>query len=166
MLQIESSIFPRSTVSSSINALAAVTVEDLIKPHFRPLSERSLSWVSQGMSKFPFSQFHFSSGRWFLKILEILFRSRYRVRTSECQWIYISAWLWLNAVMVIFAMKIYEILQIVSCQGPQRMISRGPIWLSFPTVFLSQIYVKILSQRKKIHSFSFSALDHNFKEYP
>uniref|UniRef100_F7BNR5 Solute carrier family 5 member 8 n=1 Tax=Equus caballus TaxID=9796 RepID=F7BNR5_HORSE len=39
-----------STVSSSINALAAVTVEDLIKPHFRPLSERSLSWVSQGMS--------------------------------------------------------------------------------------------------------------------
>ncbi|XP_063111516.1 sodium-coupled monocarboxylate transporter 1 isoform X2 [Cavia porcellus] len=39
-----------STVSSSINALAAVTVEDLIKPCFRSLSERSLSWVSQGMS--------------------------------------------------------------------------------------------------------------------
>ncbi|XP_008062888.1 sodium-coupled monocarboxylate transporter 1 [Carlito syrichta] len=39
-----------STVSSSINALAAVTVEDLIKPRFRSLSERSLSWVSQGMS--------------------------------------------------------------------------------------------------------------------
>ncbi|KAM4840298.1 sodium-coupled monocarboxylate transporter 1 [Urocitellus parryii] len=39
-----------STVSSSINALAAVTVEDLIKPHFRSLSERSLSWISQGMS--------------------------------------------------------------------------------------------------------------------
>ncbi|XP_073940323.1 sodium-coupled monocarboxylate transporter 1 isoform X2 [Castor canadensis] len=39
-----------STVSSSINALAAVTVEDLIKPHFGSLSERSLSWVSQGMS--------------------------------------------------------------------------------------------------------------------
>ncbi|XP_012878541.1 PREDICTED: sodium-coupled monocarboxylate transporter 1 isoform X2 [Dipodomys ordii] len=39
-----------STVSSSINALAAVTVEDLIKPHFTSLSERSLSWVSQGMS--------------------------------------------------------------------------------------------------------------------
>lgn len=39
-----------STVSSSINALAAVTVEDLIKPHFRSLSERALSWISQGMS--------------------------------------------------------------------------------------------------------------------
>lgn len=39
-----------STVSSSINALAAVTVEDLVKPHFRSLSERSLSWISQGMS--------------------------------------------------------------------------------------------------------------------
>nr|XP_058937939.1 sodium-coupled monocarboxylate transporter 1 isoform X2 [Kogia breviceps] len=39
-----------STVSSSINALAAVTVEDLVKPRFRSLSERSLSWISQGMS--------------------------------------------------------------------------------------------------------------------
>ncbi|XP_032154926.1 sodium-coupled monocarboxylate transporter 1 [Sapajus apella] len=39
-----------STVSSSINALAAVTVEDLIKPYFRSLSEKSLSWISQGMS--------------------------------------------------------------------------------------------------------------------
>ncbi|XP_004373808.1 sodium-coupled monocarboxylate transporter 1 [Trichechus manatus latirostris] len=39
-----------STVSSSINALAAVTVEDLIKPRFRSLSERSLSWISQGTS--------------------------------------------------------------------------------------------------------------------
>ncbi|XP_006084151.1 sodium-coupled monocarboxylate transporter 1 isoform X1 [Myotis lucifugus] len=39
-----------STVSSSINALAAVTVEDLVKPNFRSLSERSLSWISQGMS--------------------------------------------------------------------------------------------------------------------
>ncbi|XP_075863195.1 sodium-coupled monocarboxylate transporter 1 [Microcebus murinus] len=39
-----------STVSSSINALAAVTVEDLIKPRFRSLSERSLSWISQGLS--------------------------------------------------------------------------------------------------------------------
>lgn len=39
-----------STVSSSINALAAVTVEDLIKPRFRSLSEKSLSWISQGMS--------------------------------------------------------------------------------------------------------------------
>ncbi|XP_049740126.1 sodium-coupled monocarboxylate transporter 1 [Elephas maximus indicus] len=39
-----------STVSSSINALAAVTVEDLIKPRFRSLSEKSLSWISQGTS--------------------------------------------------------------------------------------------------------------------
>ncbi|XP_041109855.1 sodium-coupled monocarboxylate transporter 1-like [Polyodon spathula] len=38
-----------STVSSSINALAAVTVEDLIKPYFN-LSERQLSWTSKGMS--------------------------------------------------------------------------------------------------------------------
>ncbi|NXG05218.1 SC5A8 protein, partial [Sakesphorus luctuosus] len=41
-----------STVSSSINALAAVTVEDLIKPHFRSLSEKKLSWISMGMSLF------------------------------------------------------------------------------------------------------------------
>ncbi|XP_004418075.1 PREDICTED: sodium-coupled monocarboxylate transporter 1 [Ceratotherium simum simum] len=39
-----------STVSSSINALAAVTVEDLVKRRFRSLSERSLSWISQGLS--------------------------------------------------------------------------------------------------------------------
>ncbi|KAK6482711.1 sodium-coupled monocarboxylate transporter 1-like [Huso huso] len=38
-----------STVSSSINALAAVTVEDLIKPYFN-LSERQLYWTSKGMS--------------------------------------------------------------------------------------------------------------------
>ncbi|NXA59818.1 SC5A8 protein, partial [Mohoua ochrocephala] len=41
-----------STVSSSINALAAVTVEDLIKPHFKSLSEKKLSWISMGMSLF------------------------------------------------------------------------------------------------------------------
>ncbi|XP_030070518.1 sodium-coupled monocarboxylate transporter 1 [Microcaecilia unicolor] len=39
-----------STVSSSINALAAVTVEDLIKPYFRSLNEQKLSWISKGMS--------------------------------------------------------------------------------------------------------------------
>uniref|UniRef100_A0A6I8PN92 Sodium-coupled monocarboxylate transporter 1 n=1 Tax=Xenopus tropicalis TaxID=8364 RepID=A0A6I8PN92_XENTR len=38
-----------STVSSSINALAAVTVEDLIKPYTH-LSENKLSWISKGMS--------------------------------------------------------------------------------------------------------------------
>ncbi|XP_067906294.1 sodium-coupled monocarboxylate transporter 1-like isoform X2 [Heterodontus francisci] len=36
-----------STVSSSINALAAVTVEDLIKPYFTTLSEKVLSWISR-----------------------------------------------------------------------------------------------------------------------
>uniref|UniRef100_A0A8D0C9P7 Sodium-coupled monocarboxylate transporter 1 n=1 Tax=Salvator merianae TaxID=96440 RepID=A0A8D0C9P7_SALMN len=41
-----------STVSSSINALAAVTVEDLIKPYFTSLGERKLSWISKGMSLF------------------------------------------------------------------------------------------------------------------
>uniref|UniRef100_A0A6Q2Y2N6 Solute carrier family 5 member 8 n=1 Tax=Esox lucius TaxID=8010 RepID=A0A6Q2Y2N6_ESOLU len=38
-----------STVSSSINALAAVTIEDLIKPHIR-MSETHLSWTSKGLS--------------------------------------------------------------------------------------------------------------------
>ncbi|NWW04898.1 SC5A8 protein, partial [Oreocharis arfaki] len=41
-----------STVSSSINALAAVTVEDLVKPYFKSLSEKQLSWISMGMSLF------------------------------------------------------------------------------------------------------------------
>uniref|UniRef100_A0A8C5AU23 Solute carrier family 5 member 8 n=1 Tax=Gadus morhua TaxID=8049 RepID=A0A8C5AU23_GADMO len=39
-----------STVSSSINALTAVTVEDLIRPHI-DLSEKHLSWASKGLSK-------------------------------------------------------------------------------------------------------------------
>ncbi|XP_041444606.1 sodium-coupled monocarboxylate transporter 1 isoform X2 [Xenopus laevis] len=39
-----------STVSSSINALAAVTVEDLIKPYFKSLSEAKMSWISKGTS--------------------------------------------------------------------------------------------------------------------
>uniref|UniRef100_A0A3P9CQZ1 Solute carrier family 5 member 8 n=1 Tax=Maylandia zebra TaxID=106582 RepID=A0A3P9CQZ1_9CICH len=38
-----------STVSSSINALAAVTVEDLIKP-YASMSERQLAWISKGTS--------------------------------------------------------------------------------------------------------------------
>uniref|UniRef100_A0A8C4RV85 Solute carrier family 5 member 8 n=1 Tax=Erpetoichthys calabaricus TaxID=27687 RepID=A0A8C4RV85_ERPCA len=38
-----------STVSSSINALAAVTVEDLVKPYIN-LSEKKLSWASKGTS--------------------------------------------------------------------------------------------------------------------
>ncbi|XP_078719561.1 sodium-coupled monocarboxylate transporter 1-like [Lampetra fluviatilis] len=39
-----------STVSSSINALAAVTLEDLIKPRFLNLPEKRLSLVSKGLS--------------------------------------------------------------------------------------------------------------------
>ncbi|XP_067283027.1 sodium-coupled monocarboxylate transporter 1 isoform X1 [Pseudorasbora parva] len=38
-----------STVSSSVNALAAVTITDLMRPYFS-LSERQLSWASKGMS--------------------------------------------------------------------------------------------------------------------
>ncbi|XP_034984362.1 sodium-coupled monocarboxylate transporter 1 [Zootoca vivipara] len=41
-----------STVSSSINALAAVTVEDLIKPYLTSPTEKKLSWISMGMSLF------------------------------------------------------------------------------------------------------------------
>ncbi|XP_028253102.1 sodium-coupled monocarboxylate transporter 1-like [Parambassis ranga] len=40
-----------STVSSSINALAAVTVEDLIKP-YASMSDKHLAWLSKGMSLF------------------------------------------------------------------------------------------------------------------
>ncbi|KAJ8381934.1 hypothetical protein SKAU_G00027120 [Synaphobranchus kaupii] len=39
-----------STVSSSVNGLAAVTVEDLIKPYFS-ISEKKLSRISKGLSK-------------------------------------------------------------------------------------------------------------------
>uniref|UniRef100_H3C3W4 Solute carrier family 5 member 8 n=1 Tax=Tetraodon nigroviridis TaxID=99883 RepID=H3C3W4_TETNG len=38
-----------STVSSSINALAAVTVEDLLRPYTN-MSEKQLSWMSKGMT--------------------------------------------------------------------------------------------------------------------
>ncbi|KAL4612677.1 sodium-coupled monocarboxylate transporter 1 [Arapaima gigas] len=38
-----------STVSSSINALAAVTVEDLVKPHIS-MSDKKLSWMSKSLS--------------------------------------------------------------------------------------------------------------------
>ncbi|KAB5542256.1 hypothetical protein PHYPO_G00089500 [Pangasianodon hypophthalmus] len=40
-----------STVSSSVSALAAVTVADLIRPYFS-LSEQKLSWASKGLSVF------------------------------------------------------------------------------------------------------------------
>lgn len=37
-------------MSSSINALAAVTIEDLIKP-YTSMSEKHLSWTSKGLSE-------------------------------------------------------------------------------------------------------------------
>ncbi|XP_062338651.1 sodium-coupled monocarboxylate transporter 1 [Osmerus eperlanus] len=40
-----------STVSSSINALTAVTVEDLVKPYIQ-MSDKHLSWTSKGLSFF------------------------------------------------------------------------------------------------------------------
>ncbi|XP_064161929.1 sodium-coupled monocarboxylate transporter 1 [Anguilla rostrata] len=41
-----------STVSSSINALVAVTVEDFVKPIWPNLSERKVSWINMGLSVF------------------------------------------------------------------------------------------------------------------
>ncbi|KAK7145175.1 hypothetical protein R3I94_011314 [Phoxinus phoxinus] len=41
-----------STVSSSINALVAVTVADFLKPAFPWLTERQQSWINMGMSVF------------------------------------------------------------------------------------------------------------------
>ncbi|RXN09002.1 sodium-coupled monocarboxylate transporter 1-like protein [Labeo rohita] len=41
-----------STVSSSINALVAVTVEDFMKPAWPWLTERQLTWINMGMSVF------------------------------------------------------------------------------------------------------------------
>uniref|UniRef100_UPI00358FD4CE sodium-coupled monocarboxylate transporter 1 n=1 Tax=Myxine glutinosa TaxID=7769 RepID=UPI00358FD4CE len=41
-----------STVSSSINALAAVSLEDLVKPFFPNLTSRQLSYCSKGLSLF------------------------------------------------------------------------------------------------------------------
>ncbi|XP_062238389.1 sodium-coupled monocarboxylate transporter 1-like isoform X2 [Platichthys flesus] len=43
-------VYP-STVSSSINALATVTIEDLVKPYTN-MSEKHLTWLSKGMSVF------------------------------------------------------------------------------------------------------------------
>ncbi|KAL0978766.1 hypothetical protein UPYG_G00174910 [Umbra pygmaea] len=41
-----------STVSSSINALVAVTLEDFVKPVWKNLNEKQLSWINMGMSVF------------------------------------------------------------------------------------------------------------------
>lgn len=41
-----------STVSSSINALVAVTMEDFIVPHFKGLSDQKQKWLNMGLSVF------------------------------------------------------------------------------------------------------------------
>lgn len=40
-----------STVSSSINALVAVTVEDYLHPVCKNLTERQVTWMNMGLSK-------------------------------------------------------------------------------------------------------------------
>ena len=40
-----------STVSSSINALVAVTLEDFVKPVLPNLTEKQVSWMNMGLSK-------------------------------------------------------------------------------------------------------------------
>ncbi|XP_062327868.1 sodium-coupled monocarboxylate transporter 1 [Osmerus eperlanus] len=41
-----------STVSSSINALVAVTVEDFVKPVWKDLTEKQVLWINMGLSVF------------------------------------------------------------------------------------------------------------------
>ncbi|KAM3877754.1 sodium-coupled monocarboxylate transporter 1 [Diretmus argenteus] len=41
-----------STVSSSINALVAVTVEDFVRPMWKNLTEKQVSWINMGLSVF------------------------------------------------------------------------------------------------------------------
>ena len=41
-----------STVSSSINALVAVTVEDFVRPVWKNLTEKQVSWINMGLSEF------------------------------------------------------------------------------------------------------------------
>lgn len=43
-------VFYYSTVSSSVNALAAVTITDLMRPYLS-LSDKQLSWASKGLSE-------------------------------------------------------------------------------------------------------------------
>lgn len=46
------SLFFPSTVSSSINALVAVTMEDFILPVFKNLTEKQVYWMNMGLSKY------------------------------------------------------------------------------------------------------------------
>lgn len=44
-------MFYNSTVSSSINALVAVTVEDFILPLNKTLTDKQVTWMNMGLSK-------------------------------------------------------------------------------------------------------------------
>lgn len=68
-----------STVSSSINALVAVTVEDFIVTNFKGLSDKQLKWLNMGLSKslycvafnktsFMSFMFSFSKGNYMVKL--------------------------------------------------------------------------------------------------
>lgn len=41
-----------STVSTSINAMAAVTIEDLLEPRLRHTNQKKLMFISRGLCKF------------------------------------------------------------------------------------------------------------------
>lgn len=41
-----------STVSTSINAMAAVTIEDLLKPHLRHMKQKKIMLISRGLCRF------------------------------------------------------------------------------------------------------------------
>jgi len=42
-----------STVAASINALATVTFEDLVKKGFPNVSEKMSTWISKGLCRYP-----------------------------------------------------------------------------------------------------------------
>lgn len=41
-----------STVSTSINAMAAVTIEDLLKPHLQHMNQKKILLISRGLCRF------------------------------------------------------------------------------------------------------------------
>lgn len=53
--------FFRSTASTSINAMAAVTMEDLLQPHLLNMSQKKLMLISRGLCKVAPAPFLFPS---------------------------------------------------------------------------------------------------------
>lgn len=49
-----------STASTSINAMAAVTVEDLLQPHLQHMTQKKLILVSKGLCRFISSNYWIS----------------------------------------------------------------------------------------------------------